>query len=142
MLLKIIRKWTFLGLPLILAACLSTSERSAEGCGDFLSELGVKHEALKYKGCAAENFFQTKALKAEYIVEGPHAKAVEQQLHQKLKMPLAKFTCCGWSSSSYSTRGRDGHEYGLNFNSEETVEKDWKKISKFKVWVYRLLEEV
>ena len=109
--------------------------------GDLLATYATKPKGLKLISCV-EGGFQTLGT-ATYEVNGVLASMlVERYLKEKYQMSGLKFICCGWESykngqyrSPRLLKIDKDAVMIITMNSEETLEKDRKKVGKFYVTV-------
>lgn len=119
------------------------ANNTAAGCSDFLRDQGVRTAGLKFLGCKLFQSDHPRRLVARYRIPGRGAKAVENILASKFGMARLVFRCCGWEREKDYGRYRDtaGLTHLIDMFSDETIEKDWKKISGFTVTDELLLDE-
>jgi Domian of unknown function (DUF4952) len=119
-------------------------------CENFLTQWGKKPKQLTFVGCNYEKNVQSDRSIAKYTVKGTEATIIESFLRQNFQMAPLKFRCCGWepvtvpgSDRRYGTyRDRSGYYYEISMGSEETVEKNWDKISIFYVSVTKFMSDI
>lgn len=80
-------------------------------CGDFLAEIGVKPEHLKFLECRPDNEAQLRTLNARYRVAGTHAAEVEEYFVRTAGMARLKRNCCGWEN--WPEKPGDAHDGSL-----------------------------
>ncbi|MCT4640831.1 MAG: DUF4952 domain-containing protein [Bacteriovoracaceae bacterium] len=116
-------------------------------CTNFLAKWGLDHPKIKYQNCITEprSKIQPKVI-ATYDVAGNNAKDIETYLRIKFRMEELVFTCCGWGPRAKDSNGLPKSYLGkgiyndpqyinpftISLTSEETTEKNWKKVN-FKV---------
>jgi Domian of unknown function (DUF4952) len=110
-------------------------------CRDFLADWQQKPKELHLFGCPIAPRTQYQSITAKYTVTGTDTAKVEKFLRQKFRMSKLRFVCCGWESRNGSYRDSAGFYYEIAMTSEETLEKNWRKIPEFHVWVKKYITE-
>jgi hypothetical protein len=118
-------------------------------CEDLLEKWQKRPNKLEFSNCKYVKHPQFDRLVSTYVVPGKDAASIESFLRKQFQMSPLRFVCCGWEPGIIGTqtnipkygnyRDRDGYDCEITMTSEETVEKNWKKIPKFYVRVTKFL---
>lgn len=126
-------------------ALVQTPAPKAQGCGDFLAQVGKKPAHVTYAGCSYMADQQGKPLQAIYHVPGRFAAAAEADLVRKAGLKRLKRSCCQWDAPAGQFHDGSGRDFSITMVSEETVvgrRSDWRLIGTFEIIVETFTEDI
>ncbi|MGK0273409.1 MAG: hypothetical protein ACI88H_004090 [Cocleimonas sp.] len=128
-------------LVLLLIAVSFGASGSSSECKDFLQDLNLKPDRLKFQGCKKVSKTPAILLESYYSVSGSEAKAVEDYLHQQFGLKRLRFVCCGWEGRELTYIGKNGDTYSINMYSKDEYDfqKGWDDYKEFRVEVGKYL---